>query len=362
LAKRDYYETLGVSKQATGDEIKKAYRDLAKKHHPDKGGNAEKFKEVAEAYEVLSDADKRTQYDHFGHVGPNQSFDFDMRDFSRARRDFEEFGFGSFDDIVDMFFGEGMRTGRRRVQRQSRAQQGEDLEYRIRITLEDAAQGTRMTMRVPRYVICASCQGSGAEAGSKTTPCPQCHGSGEIRYSRQTMLGNFVNIRTCERCTGSGEILENQCRKCRGSGRVKDESTITINVPAGVDTGSRLRLKDEGNAGIAGGPQGDLYIIIEVKPHDLFQRRGDDIFIEQPIKFTQATLGAKIKVPTLHGEETLSIPAGTQSGQQFRLAGKGIPRVQGFGRGDHYVIVQIQTPTKLSRKQEELLRQLDSEL
>jgi len=362
LAKRDYYETMGVAKQATPDEIKKAYRDLAKKHHPDKGGSAEKFKEVAEAYEVLSDPDKRTQYDHFGHVGPNQNFDFDMRDFSRARRDFEEFGFGSFEDIVDMFFGEGMRTGRRRVQRQSRAQQGEDLEYRIRITLEDAAQGTRMTMRVPRYVICEPCKGHGAEAGSKTTQCTQCRGSGEMRYSRQTMLGNFVNIRTCERCNGSGELLENPCRKCRGSGRVKDESTITVNVPAGVDTGSRLRIKSEGNAGVAGGPQGDLYIVTEVKPHDLYQRRGDDIVIEQVIKFTQAALGAKIKVPTLYGEETLHIPSGTQSGQQFRLVGKGMTHLQSFGKGDQYVIVKIQTPTKLSRKQEELLKQLDAEL
>ena len=362
MAKRDYYETLGVSKQASPDEIKKAYRDLAKKHHPDKGGNAEKFKEVAEAYEILSDPDKRTQYDHFGHIGPNQNFDFDLKDFTRARRDFEEFGFGSFEDIVDMFFGEGVRTGQRRAQRRSRAQPGEDLEYRLRISLEDAAMGTRMTMRVPRYVSCQQCKGNGAESGSKSVQCPQCHGSGEVRYSRQTMLGNFVNIRTCERCNGSGETLENPCRKCRGSGRMKDESTITINVPAGVDTGSRLRIKNEGNAGLAGGPQGDLYIVTDVKPHDLFKRQGDDIYLELPIKFTQAALGAKLKVPTLYGEETLSVPAGTQSGQQFRLAGKGIAHLQGFGRGDQYVIVKIQTPARLTRKQEELLRQLDAEL
>jgi molecular chaperone DnaJ len=362
VTKRDYYEVLGVKREATAEEIKKAYRELAKKHHPDRGGSAAKFKEIAAAYEVLSDPDKRAQYDRFGHVGPDQHFDFDIRDFTRARRDFEEFGFGSFDDIVDMFFGEGLRTGRRRAQRQSRAQPGEDLEYRLRISLEDAASGTRMKMRVPRYVPCDRCGGSGAEPGSPKVRCPQCQGTGEIRYSRQTMFGSFMNIRACERCGGTGQTLERPCGRCRGEGRLKDESTIAINVPAGVDTGSRLRLRGEGNAGVEGGPAGDLYIVMEIKPHDLFQRRGDDIYLEWPLKFTQAVLGARLRVPTLYGEETLDVPPGTQSEQSFRLAGKGIPHLQGFGRGDQYVIVKVQTPTRLTRRQEELLKQLDAEL
>lgn len=363
MAKKDYYSVLGVARNASQDEIKKAFRQLAKKYHPDKGGDAEKFKEIAEAYEVLSDPEKRAQYDHFGHVGPEQRFDFDLRDFRRAREAFEEFGFGSaWEDIFDAFFGEGLRTRQTRERRRSRAQRGEDLEYRLRINLEDAAFGTQMKLTVPRQVLCTECDGKGTAPGSGRVRCEACGGRGELHYRQQTLLGSFVNIRTCERCGGTGELIERPCARCHGSGRVKTESQLSVKIPAGVDTGSRLRLAGEGNAGTEGGPPGDLYIVVEVRPHPIFQRRGDDIYLELPIRFTQAALGAKVKVPTLNGEEILEIPAGTQTGETFRLRGKGIPRLQGWGKGDQYVVVKIEVPKSLSKRAQDLLRQLDEEL
>ncbi|MCX8102929.1 MAG: molecular chaperone DnaJ [Candidatus Bipolaricaulota bacterium] len=363
MARKDYYEILGVSRDASQDEIKKAFRQLAKKYHPDKGGDPEKFKEAAEAYEVLSDPDKRAQYDRFGHVGPEQRFDFDLRDFRRAREAFEEFGFGSaWEDIFDMFFGEGLRTRTTRDRRRSRAQRGEDLEYRLRINLEDAAFGAQMKLTVPRYTVCDVCRGTGVEPGTQRTVCPDCRGRGEIQYRQQTLLGSFVNIRTCGRCGGTGEIIEHPCRRCHGSGRVKTESQLSVKIPPGVDTGSRLRLAGEGNAGLEGGSPGDLYITVEVRPHPIFQRQGDDIYVELPIKFTQAALGARVKVPTLYGEEELTIPAGTQAGERFKLSGKGIPHLQGWGKGDQYVTVKVQVPKGLSRRAQELLKQLEEEL
>jgi molecular chaperone DnaJ len=365
MAKKDYYEILGVSRDATPDEIKKAYRRLAKKYHPDvskDGGSAEKFKEIAEAYEVLSDPEKRAQYDRFGHVGPEQGFDFDLRDFRRAREAFEEFGFGSaWEDLFDLFFGEGVRT-QARPRRRTRARRGEDLEYKLRLTLEDAAQGTRVKITVPRYVACDRCEGTGQEPGTSTRICPTCNGSGQVEYRRRTMLGSFVNIMACERCEGTGEIVETPCGKCHGKSRVWEQSRISIRVPPGVDTGSRLRLAGEGNAGGFGGSPGDLYIMVEMAPHDLFTRRGDDLYVEVPITFPQAALGATINVPTLFGEETLKIPAGTQSGETFVLRGKGIPHLRGRGRGDEYVTVRVITPRKLSRRVRQLLEELDREL
>ncbi len=363
MAKKDYYTVLGVARNASPEEIKKAFRQLAKKYHPDKGGDAEKFKEAAEAYEVLSDSEKRAQYDHFGHVGPEQRFDFDLRDFRRTREAFEEFGFGSaWEDIFDAFFGEGLRTRQTRERRRSRARRGEDLEYRLRINLEDAAFGTQMKLTVPRQALCAECDGKGTSPGSGRTRCETCAGRGELQYRQQTLLGSFVNIRTCERCRGTGELLEKPCHRCHGAGRVKTESQLSVKIPPGVDTGSRLRLTGEGNAGTEGGPPGDLYIAVEVRPHPIFQRRGDDIYIELPIRFTQAALGAKVKVPTLNGEETLEIPAGTQTGETFRLRGKGLSRLQGWGKGDQYAIVKIEVPKNLSKRAQDLLRQLDEEL
>ncbi|MCS6936537.1 MAG: molecular chaperone DnaJ [Candidatus Bipolaricaulota bacterium] len=363
MAKKDYYTVLGVARNASQEEIKKAFRQLAKKYHPDKGGDPEKFKEIAEAYEVLSDPEKRAQYDHFGHVGPEQRFDFDLRDFRRAREAFEEFGFGSaWEDIFDAFFGEGLRTRQTRERRRSRAQRGEDLEYRLRINLEDAAFGTQMKLTVPRQVLCPECDGQGMAPGSGRIRCEVCGGRGELHYRQQTLLGSFVNIRTCERCQGTGELIERPCSRCHGTGRVKTESQLSVKIPPGVDTGSRLRLAGEGNAGTEGGPPGDLYIVVEVRPHPIFQRRGDDIYVELPIRFTQAVLGAKVKVPTLDGEETLEIPSGTQPGETFRLRGKGIPHLQGWGKGDQYVVVKIEVPKTVSKRAQELLQQLDQEL
>jgi molecular chaperone DnaJ len=367
MAKRDYYEVLGVSRDATQEEIKRAYRRLAKKYHPDiskDGESAEKFKEATEAYEVLSDPEKRAQYDRFGHVGPEQGFDFDLHDFHRAREAWEEFGFGrsAFDEIFDMFFGEGLRTSRARARRISRAQRGEDLEYRLQLTLEDVAFGTKLRVTVPRYVACDRCNGQGAEPGSRIGTCPVCHGTGQVEYRYQTMLGSFVNVRTCERCGGTGEIIEQPCSKCRGRGRVKEESKISITIPAGVDTGSRLRLAGEGNAGTGGGPPGDLYIIVEVKPHETFQRKGDDLYIEVPLKVTQAILGTTLKVPTLEGEAEIEIPPGTQPGTVFRLKGKGIPHLRGSGRGDQFVQVKVTIPASLTREQRRLLEELDRTL
>jgi len=364
VPKKDYYEILGVSRDATQEEIKQAYRRLVKKYHPDlnkDSGSEEKFKEITEAYEVLSDPEKRAQYDRFGHVGPEQGFDFDLGDFRRAREAFEEFGFGrsAFDELFDLFFGEGLRTRQTRARRRSRAQRGEDLEYKLRITLEDAAFGTKMRLTVPRYVTCDRCGGSGVEPGYRPGVCPVCGGAGQVEYRYQSMFGSFVNVRSCDRCGGTGEVIDHPCRKCHGRSRIKEESKISVSIPAGVSDGARLRLAGEGNAGVGGGPPGDLYIVVEIKPHEVFTREGDDIYCEVPITITQAALGATVTVPTLDGEEKLRIPPGTQPGTTFRIRGRGVPHLHGRGRGDQYVKIKVVVPTKLTREQERLLRELD---
>lgn len=365
MSKNDYYDSLGVSKDASADDIKKAYRQLAKKTHPDvakDGGSADEFKEIAEAYEVLSDPEKRGQYDRFGHVGPDQGFNFDGGDFHRARETFQEFGFGgAFENIFDIFFGEGGMT-RTQPRRRSQAIRGEDLEYKLRLSLEDAAQGTKVKVTVPRYIACGVCDGKGREPDSKVTTCPTCNGNGQVEYRRQTVLGHFVNVMACDSCDGSGELIENPCKKCDGKGRVWEQSRISIKVPPGVDTGSRLRLAAEGNAGLKGGSPGDLYIVVELAPHDSFKRHGDDLHIQVPITFTQAALGAKIQVPTIAGMDELKIPSGTQAGERFTLNGKGIPRLRGRGHGDQIVHIDIVVPRKLTKRQKELLEQLDSEM
>ncbi|MFQ5795117.1 MAG: molecular chaperone DnaJ [Candidatus Bipolaricaulia bacterium] len=362
MAKRDYYEVLGVARDASEKEIKKAYRQLAKKYHPDMGEGAadeERFKEATEAYEVLSDPNQRAQYDRFGHTGPEQGFDFGEMDFRRAREAFDEFGFGrsAFDDLFDMFFGQGM--GRSRTQgRTTQAQRGEDLEYRLKINLEDAASGTKMKVTVPRYERCSRCEGTGAEPGHGVTRCPQCDGRGQVEYRQNTLLGSFINVQICPDCGGSGEVVEVPCKRCHGEGRVKKKDRISITIPAGVADGSRLRLRKRGNTGRAGGPPGDLYIVTEIAPHPTFTRSGDDITCEVSIQFTQAALGDTIQVPTLNGQRKLHIPSGTQSGVTFKLRGEGIPHLQRRGKGDQYVVVRIITPKKLTSKQQKLLQEL----
>ena len=358
MAKQDYYETLGVARDADEAEIKKAYRQKAKELHPDRNPGdrsraEQEFKRVAEAYEVLSDQQKRAQYDRYGHAGPDQGFTFGDTDFRRARDAYREFGFGGFDDLFDLFFRQG---GIRGGGRPPRSRRGESIEYKLRITLEDAAHGTKMTVTVPRLVTCNVCSGSGMEPGTSKRPCPTCSGRGQIEYRQQSLLGSFVNVRACPECNGTGEQIEQPCHRCRGDGRVKEKSKISISVPAGVDNGSRLRLRGQGNAGVEGGPNGDLFIVIELIPHPTFRREGRDIRSGVTVSYPQAALGAKVDVETLWGTETVSVPAGTQPGEVFRLKGKGIANIhRGGGKGDHLVEVTVDVPSKLSGKQRRAL-------
>jgi molecular chaperone DnaJ len=346
MAKRDYYEILGVTRTATEVEIKRAYRSLAVQHHPDKnpGDTAaeEKFKEAAEAYAVLSDAQKRAAYDRFGHQGVGAGaggFGFDPG-FSNIEDIFDIFGFG------DMFGG--------RAQRRTTVQRGADLRYDLEISLEDAATGKDEKLRIPRLEKCVECDGSGAEKGTTAETCVTCSGSGQTRYSQ----GFFSVMRTCANCQGKGQIIRTPCKTCRGNGRVEKEKTIEIKIPAGVDTGSRLRVSGEGEAGIGGGPSGDLYIVLHVAEHASFERQGADLYSAVPISFAQAALGAEIKVKTLDGEEELKVPAGTQTGTVFTIKGKGMPNLGGRGHGNLFVAVTLVTPKTLTKEQRKLLEQL----
>jgi len=364
VAKRDYYETLGVARDASQEQIKKAYRQKAKELHPDRNPESRKtaeedFKRATEAYEVLSDGDKRAQYDRYGHAGPAQGFDFTSTDFRRAREAFSDFGFGGVEDVFDAFFRQGSsRSGRgaRRVRR------GEDIEYRLRITLEDAATGTRMKITAPRLVACDRCEGTGMETGTSRSTCPSCHGRGQVEHRQQSLLGSFVNITACPECQGEGEIIEHPCDRCHGTGRVKEKSKISINVPPGVDNGSRLRLKGQGNAGPAGSPPGDLYIVTEVIAHPEYERRGRDIRSHVEIDYPLAALGGKVDVNTLWGMETIQIPAGTQPSAVIRMRSKGMPDLRGNGKGDHFVQIRVVVPTKLSAAQRRVLKQLQETL
>jgi molecular chaperone DnaJ len=360
---KDYYDVLGVDEDAPEDEIKKAYRKKAKKYHPDMNPDLdqeeaeEKFKEVTEAYEVLSDPDKRAQYDRFGHTGPSQGFDFNDQDRERARSAFSD---SSFDDIFDMFFGQGGRRGR--SSSKTAAQQGESLERKLRISLEDAAKGTQVKFTIPRFVKCGRCDGSGVKPGSSKRTCSHCNGRGEIRQKQQTMLGSFVNVQTCPKCGGSGEIIDDPCPKCRGEGRVKEKSEISVKVPAGVQDESRLRLKGKGNVGRRGAPPGDLFITVEIKEHETFIRKGDDILTTVPVHFTQLILGDTISVPTLDGVEEIEVEPGTQSGEKLKLRKRGIPHLNKPGQGDQIVRLKALTPKDLNRKERELVEELDESL
>ncbi|WP_066326264.1 molecular chaperone DnaJ [Anoxybacteroides amylolyticum] len=353
MTKRDYYEILGVSKNATKEEIKKAYRKLSKQYHPDvnkEPGAEEKFKEIKEAYEVLSDDQKRAHYDQFGHADPNQGFggfrgdDFDFGGFS---------GFGGFEDIFTSFFG----GGRRRDPNAPRA--GADLQYTMTLTFEEAAFGKETDIEIPREETCDTCHGSGAKPGTTKETCAHCHGTGQISVEQVTPFGRIVNRRACHYCGGTGQFIKEKCTTCGGKGRVKKRKKIHVKIPAGIDDGQQLRVAGQGEPGVNGGPSGDLYIVFHVEPHEFFERDGDDIYCEIPLTFAQAALGDELEVPTLHGKVKLKIPAGTQTGTKFRLKGKGVPNVRGYGNGDQHVIVRVVTPTKLTEKQKQLLREFD---
>ncbi|MBO8168817.1 MAG: molecular chaperone DnaJ [Thermoanaerobacteraceae bacterium] len=353
MSKRDYYEVLGVSRDASQEEIKKAYRKLARKYHPDVNpGDKEaekRFKEIKEAYEVLSNSEKRARYDQFGHAGMGDEGGFGG--FGGAH------DFGGFEDIFDMFFGGGF--GGSRAQRHQGPQRGADLKTELEITFEEAAFGAEKEITVPRLETCRQCGGSGAQPGTHPETCPVCHGTGQIRISPKTPFGMFQTVKTCHNCHGEGTVIKTPCRECGGKGRVRRERKIEVKVPPGVDTGSRLRVAAGGESGINGGPPGDLYVFIKVKPHRHFKRDGNNVIYELPITFTQAALGCDIEVPTLDGKITFTIPEGTQTGTTFRLRGKGIPKLQGYGRGDQLVKVEVITPTNLTEKQKQLLREFD---
>jgi molecular chaperone DnaJ len=354
LAKRDYYEVLGVSREATEDEIKKAYRKLARKYHPDVNKEdkdaAEKFKEINEAYEVLKDPEKRARYDQFGHAGVGQG-GFDAGDFGGfgGFGGFGDFGSDIFDDIFDIFGGSFGRSRRRGPTR------GADIRYDLEITLEEAAFGAEKEVEIFRMESCKNCNGTGAKPGTMPKTCPSCGGSGQVRRVQNLGPMQFTNVTTCTNCGGRGTIIEEPCPKCHGRGQSKVGRKIKIKVPAGVDTGSQLRMSGEGEPGELGGPPGDLYVVIRVKPHKLFVRQGDDLIYQAPISFVQATLGDEIDVPTLEEKVKLKIPEGTQPGTRFRLRSKGIPHLRGYGRGDLIVQVEVVIPKKLNDKQKELL-------
>ena len=350
MSKRDYYEVLGVSRSATEQEIKSAYRRLAVRYHPDKNpGDAaaeEKFKEAAEAYSVLSDSEQRPRYDRFGHAGVSRS----------AGAGWGAPGFGGIEDILGDLFGFGDMFGARggAGARRSAAQRGADLRYDLEMTLEEAAAGMTAQLRIPRLESCDLCKGTGAAAGTQPENCATCGGAGQVRYQQ----GFFSVARTCGSCRGTGRIIKTPCEECRGAGRIEREKNIEVKIPAGVETGSRLRIAGEGEGGTQGGPAGDLYVVIHVKEHEQFERQGSNLYASVPITFTQAALGAEVTVKTLDGERQLKVPAGTQTGTVFRLKGTGMPVLGGRGRGDLFVSATVITPTTLTREQRRLLEQL----
>ena len=347
--KRDYYEVLGVAREASDDEIKRAFRRLAQQHHPDIDGSdgAEgRFKEVNEAYRVLSDRQRRTAYDMFGHAGV---------DASTAGGGFEGFGggFGPFGDIFDAFFG-GQPGGRQR----NRVVAGADLRYDLHIEFAEAMSGVTREISFPTLVTCTVCEGSGGEPGSEPERCPECNGSGEKRRVAQTILGQMVNIVACPRCHGEGQIVSAPCHACRGDGRVREQRELQVEIPAGIDSGQRIALEGQGEAGPRGGPPGDLYVAVSVAEHAELLRRGTELYHELPVTFAQAALGATLQVPTIDGSADLPVPPGTQSGTELKLRGKGVPRLRGGGAGDLHVIVTVVVPGKVSRRERELLEEL----
>jgi len=344
--KRDYYEVLGVTRTCTAVELKSSFRKLALQYHPDKNPGDKKaeesFKELSEAYEVLSDAEKRARYDRFGHQAPGG---FGPSPFETG------FGGANINDIFEGIFGDIFGGGGRRGR--SSRQRGRDLRYNLETTFQEAAFGTEAKVKIPRHRNCETCHGSGAKPGTGPKTCPTCNGAGELRLTQ----GFFQIARPCNHCGGTGKVITDPCATCRGSGKVEEESVLTVKVPPGVDTGTRLKLTGEGEPGENGGPPGDLYVVVQVQEHPIFIREDTEVICEVPIGFTQAALGATIEVPTLDGKVKMKIPSGTQSGKVFRLRGKGIPHLNGYQRGDQHVRVTVEVPQKLTRKQRELLEQ-----
>jgi len=340
---RDYYQVLGVGRGASIDDIRRAYRQLARQYHPDVNKNADatdRFKEINEAYEVLSDKEKRATYDRFGHAG----LEGHLRGFS---------GFSDPFDIFESFFG---GFGRRRTKKGPRS--GEDLRANLTLSFEEAVFGAEKELAVERLDVCPSCKGTGAEAGSEPIRCPECGGTGEVRRVRSSIFGSFVNVSTCPRCQGEGVVISNPCHECQGRQRIRVSKRIAVQIPPGVDDGTRIRLTGEGNAGINGGPPGHLYVFLSVKAHSYFRRKGNDIHLNIDINIAQAALGDEISVPTLNGDTKLVIPPATQTGQTFQIKGQGVPYLRRRGRGDQLVTVFVATPTKLTAEQKRLLQEL----
>jgi len=352
MAKRDYYEILGVERGSSEADLKKAYRRLAMKHHPDRNpddkASEDMFKEANEAYEVLSDASKRAAYDQYGHAGVDPSMGGGGAGFGAGGANFSDI----FGDVFSDFFGGG-RGGAR-----GGAQRGSDLRYTLELNLEEAGGGTTVNIRVPTLVNCKPCDGSGAKKGSSPITCPTCGGIGQVRMQQ----GFFSVQQTCPRCHGHGKIISDPCDSCNGEGRVEEYKTLSVKVPPGVDTGDRIRLSGEGEAGMQGGPTGDLYVVINVREHAIFQRDGKHLYCEVPISFADAALGGELEVPTLDGRVKLKIPEGTQTGKQFRLRGKGVAPVRGGGAGDLMCRVAVETPVNLGRRQRELLEEFRATL
>lgn len=341
--KRDYYEILGVSRNATDEEIKRAFRRLAFQYHPDHNkqpGAEEKFKEINEAYEVLSDPEKRANYNRYGHVA------------TQGWTGFEGFDFSGFGDIFEAFFGGATTTANRTPKR------GADLQTRLNISFEEAVFGGEREVEIERIEVCSLCHGLGSQPGTNPHKCPNCNGAGQVRRTQQSIFGRFVNITPCPRCSGQGTVITHPCSQCKGTGRHKVKRKLVVNIPAGVDEGHQLRLTGEGEAGLYGGAPGNLYINLSVRPHKFFERHGDNIIYQLPINFAQAALGAEIKVPTLDGRAGLRIEPGTQNGKVFRLKGKGVPRLDGKGRGDELVVIRVVTPQSLDEKQRRLFEEL----
>lgn len=357
----DYYDILGISKNASQEEIKKAFHRLAHKHHPHKGGDEKKFKEISEAYQILSDKEKRAQYDQFGRVFEGQTGQagqgFNGFDFNFNGNDFSDFGI-NFEDIFGEFFGFGGASPKKK----RNFNRGDDLEMGIEIELKEAFSGLNKKIVLNKKTTCSRCQGSGGEPGTKTKECFSCRGTGEVKQIKKTILGAMTRSAVCPECGGGGKIPDKPCNVCKGEGRMDFSEEFEISIPAGVDSGQTLKVNGKGEAGRRGGGPGDLYLKIFVKPHSLFSRKGDDLYINLEISFSQAVLGGKADVPSLDGNNfELKIPAGTESGKVFRISGKGVSRFSGWGSGDLYVKLIIKTPKKLTKKQKELLDELKKE-